>query len=510
MLSETKRHELIGLIVAGYSRYAAAKKVGCARSTIYRLAARDPVFGERLAEAEELAGGPDTRAFLQQPKHWREAARVLQQINPEDFRLRRRQVPSTSFSLRGEAELFGELMEMVLPVVSDEVYSLLIREINKLLAAYDSCDVPQLEDATKTEFPLDRDLDSPSQACATGGSCATACLEGKQCSDSVSSESWEALLALQASSGTPPQPDEPDNRQPAPVDATIDQAEEPVLQRSPREWPTYVDSARSNTFSLNGLAICDASNVFAQIQNRRARKSKRTAHGGKAVVHTPSTRRPADLRESRTWHSERSGRHERAKEDDSASGVERLGASAQARLLDVLEQLGEVERFHKIGDHRQFHGTDGRAEGWIARDDNHRHPRSDQFHLLDQLKVQIARHFEIGDQQVIATGRKEAQGSEAIGRAVARVSFVLQELDRGPQERLLVVGKQQPERLRHTRNCPSCRTRFPVSSRWIRHRSINIAGCGHWRRDGPINKKRHYPPALTEEVHRDSASSCTP
>ena len=57
MLSETQRHELIGLIVAGYSRYAAAKKVGCARSTIYRLAARDPVFGGRLAEAEELAGG---------------------------------------------------------------------------------------------------------------------------------------------------------------------------------------------------------------------------------------------------------------------------------------------------------------------------------------------------------------------------------------------------------------------------------------------------------------------
>ncbi|MEN6497813.1 MAG: helix-turn-helix domain-containing protein, partial [Thermoguttaceae bacterium] len=189
MLSEAKRHELIALIVAGYSRYAAAQKVGCARSTIYRLAARDPVFGDRLAEAEELAGGPDTRAFLQQPKHWREAARVLQQINPEDFRLRRRrQVPSTSFSLRGEAELFGELMEMVLPAVSDDVYSLLIREINKLLAGYDACDVPQLEDATKTEFASDR----PSHACAT------ACLEGKQCSDSVLSGSWETLLALQA------------------------------------------------------------------------------------------------------------------------------------------------------------------------------------------------------------------------------------------------------------------------------------------------------------------------
>jgi hypothetical protein len=275
MLSENQRHELIGLIVAGYSRYAAAQKVGCARSTIYRLAARDPVFGERLAEAEELAGGPDTRAFLQQPKHWREAARVLQQINPEDFRLRRRQVPSTSFSLRGEAELFGELMEMVLPAVSDEVYSFLIREINKLLAGYDACDVPQLEDATKTEFTSDR----PSQTCAT------ACLEGAPCSDSVSSGSWETLLALQASSGTPPQPDEPDKRQPAPVDATIDQAEEPVLQRSSREWPTYVESSRSNSLPLKRFAIFDTSNFFAQIQSGRARKSKRTAHGGKPAVH---------------------------------------------------------------------------------------------------------------------------------------------------------------------------------------------------------------------------------
>jgi hypothetical protein len=351
MLSETQRHELIGLIAAGYSRYAAAEKVGCARSTIYRLAARDPVFGGRLAEAEELAGGPDTRAFLQQPKHWREAARVLQQINPEDFRLRRRQVPSTSFSLRGEAELFGELMEMILPAVSDEVYSLLLGEINKLLAGYDSCDVPQLEDATKTEFPLDR----PSHPCAT------ACLEDKQCGDSVSSESWESLLALQASSGTPPQPDdkgsfggsvpggtlgdavpqtpgdlalscqarsdgdageeeenremavtvvpgsglgtkalnpgglgaeppgplppdEPDKPKPEPVEATVHEAEEPVLQRSFREWPIYVESSRSNSLPLKRFAIFDASNVFAQIQSDRARKSKRTAHGGRPRV----------------------------------------------------------------------------------------------------------------------------------------------------------------------------------------------------------------------------------
>jgi hypothetical protein len=264
MLSETQRHELIALIVAGYSRYAAAQKVGCARSTIYRLAERDPVFCDRLAEAEELAGGPDTRAFLQQPKHWREAARVLQQINPEDFRPRRRQVPSTSFSLRGEAELFGELLEMILPAVSDDVYSLLIREINKLLAAYDSCDVPQLEDATKTEFPLDR----PSHPCAT------ACPPGKLCSDSVSSEFWE----------TPLPPVEPDKPQPAPVDATIDQAEEPVLQRSPREWPTCVESARLNSLLLNDLGIFDASHIFAQIQPGRARNSKRTAHGGKAAV----------------------------------------------------------------------------------------------------------------------------------------------------------------------------------------------------------------------------------
>jgi hypothetical protein len=372
MLTEAKRHELIALIVAGYSRYAAAQKVGCARSTIYRLAARDPVFGERLAEAEELAGGPDTRAFLQQPKHWREAARVLQQINPEDFRPRRRQVPSTSFSLRGEAELFGELMELILPAVSDDVYSLLIREINKLLAAYDSCDVPQLEDATKTEFVFARDLDSPSHPCAT------ACLEGKQCGDSVSSGSWEALhqpddkgasggsvpdgtlgdavpqtpwdlaLSCQARSdgdagddaenrgmavpvvlgsglgtkatnpgglgaeppGTLP-PVEPNKPQPAPVDATIDQAEEPVLQRSPREWPTYGESLRQNSLSFNRLAIFDASTFFAQIQSGRARKSKRTAHGGKPTINAalwPRARGPPRSKLSPAVHGAKRGR----------------------------------------------------------------------------------------------------------------------------------------------------------------------------------------------------------
>ena len=176
-------------------------------------------------------------------------------------------------------------MEMVLPAVSDDVYSLLIREINKLLAGYDSCDVPQLEDATKTEFFVDRDSNRPSQACAT------ACPEGKQCSDSVSSQSWEALLALQASNGTPPQPDESDEPQPAPVDATVDQAEEPVLQRSSREWPTYVESSRLNSLALNELSIVEMFGVFAQIQNRRARKSKCTAHGGNPLGLAPLSSR---------------------------------------------------------------------------------------------------------------------------------------------------------------------------------------------------------------------------
>jgi hypothetical protein len=66
----------------------AAKYVGCAASTITRTAARDPVFAEQLAAAEqhvEVDALRAVRAAARNERYWRAAAWLLERRNPDDF-----------------------------------------------------------------------------------------------------------------------------------------------------------------------------------------------------------------------------------------------------------------------------------------------------------------------------------------------------------------------------------------------------------------------------------------
>jgi hypothetical protein len=49
MLSQAKRHEPVALRGAGHSRRSAVQIVGCARSTLYWIEARDPEFAQCVA-----------------------------------------------------------------------------------------------------------------------------------------------------------------------------------------------------------------------------------------------------------------------------------------------------------------------------------------------------------------------------------------------------------------------------------------------------------------------------
>ena len=89
MLSQAKRHEPVALRGAGHSRRSAAQIVGCARSTLYRMDARDPESAQcvaydtaqledepRLAPVElgvepaaEPAGSPIERSEGQRLRH---------------------------------------------------------------------------------------------------------------------------------------------------------------------------------------------------------------------------------------------------------------------------------------------------------------------------------------------------------------------------------------------------------------------------------------------------------
>ena len=150
MLTEAQRHELVALLAAGHSRRAAARLVGCARSTIYRVEARDPEFAERVALAEGPGESPqkkqDPRKIfptLHQPANWRAAAWVLERLNPEDFGPPRN---ASNFDLLVEADIFRSFVELVRDEIPRDTCCLLVRQINQLLAQYDAPSIPQLDE----------------------------------------------------------------------------------------------------------------------------------------------------------------------------------------------------------------------------------------------------------------------------------------------------------------------------------------------------------------------------
>ena len=161
MLTEAQRHELVALLAAGHSRRAAARLVGCARSTIYRMEARDPKFAERVARAEGPSESPqkkqDPRKIfptLHQPANWRAAAWVLERLNPEDFGPPRN---ASNFDLLVEADIFRSFVELVRDEIPRDTCCLLVRQINQLLAQYDAPSIPQLDEPDPDPVRADQD-----------------------------------------------------------------------------------------------------------------------------------------------------------------------------------------------------------------------------------------------------------------------------------------------------------------------------------------------------------------
>jgi hypothetical protein len=161
MLTESQRHELVALLAAGYSRRAAARAVGCARSTLYRMEARDPEFAERVARAEGPGESPqkkqDPRKIfptLHQPANWRAAAWVLERLNPEDFGPPRN---ASNFDLLVEADIFRGFVELVRDEIPRDTCCLLVRQINQLLAQYDAPSIPQLDEPDPEPVRADQD-----------------------------------------------------------------------------------------------------------------------------------------------------------------------------------------------------------------------------------------------------------------------------------------------------------------------------------------------------------------
>jgi len=311
MLDQAKRTQLIALLAAGLSRRRATKLVGCARSTLYRLVERDPEFAGCVARAEtSRQNTKDTDArqvfpTLHQPANWRAAAWVLERINPQDFGPREPEY----FCLRGEAEMLGEFVDMLREELPQDACRLVVRQINQLLASYDAAYVPQLDEDPE---PADDEAACTDQETE------------RRCSRAPIPEELERLVPL-------PDPgpwlvDSPEFLAigPAPLpelegeliawdelyqNAAIDQvatlpgvagplpslAEQlgdgparwldgAVLRHSSMELASYGDPSRSKSLLLLQLETSQKFNFFGHTQWRRARKNKRTAHGGKATA----------------------------------------------------------------------------------------------------------------------------------------------------------------------------------------------------------------------------------
>jgi hypothetical protein len=110
LLSREKRRMIVAMLSNGSSRRMAARYIGCAPSTITRLAARDPQFARQLDQAEQGAEIQALRCLRNaaaDPRYWRAAAWLLERKNPDDFA---RRLPE---SLTGP-EIFTTLTHLML------------------------------------------------------------------------------------------------------------------------------------------------------------------------------------------------------------------------------------------------------------------------------------------------------------------------------------------------------------------------------------------------------------
>ena len=134
VLDAGKRERIVALVANGSSRRVAARFLGCSPSTITRTAARDPLFAEQLARAEENVevGSLGTiRRAAGQEKYWRAAAWLLERRNPDDFGHR----PPGTYTADQVLAMFVQALSSL--EVPDESRQQAIEKLDTLLLEFD-------------------------------------------------------------------------------------------------------------------------------------------------------------------------------------------------------------------------------------------------------------------------------------------------------------------------------------------------------------------------------------
>jgi hypothetical protein len=136
VLGPIQRRKIVTLLSAGCSRRVAARRVGCAPSTIARTAARDPDFAEELAEAEsslETEMLDSIRHAAKTDRYWRAAGWLLERKNPQDFAPR----SADLYTPNEMIELFTAALDTLQHRIPRDQRDLAVQDLQSLLLELD-------------------------------------------------------------------------------------------------------------------------------------------------------------------------------------------------------------------------------------------------------------------------------------------------------------------------------------------------------------------------------------
>ena len=151
--------------------------------------------------------------------------------------------------------------------------------------------------------------------------------------------------------------------------------------------------------------------------------SKTAQHGGRAADQLAEPWRRAGLLAEKTVLEAEAGELERATDHE----LERVDVEG---LLEVVDRP-ELHRLDR-GRHRPVPGQH-----------DHRHVRVDRAELAKKLDASLARHLQVGDDEVATRGAKRGQGLVGAGRRFAFQTHLLgEDLQDAPHPRVVVDDQE--------------------------------------------------------------------
>jgi hypothetical protein len=129
IFDEATQEEIAAIIGRGGSLTAAARQIGCSRSTIRRAAERDAAFAKRLARAKsraEMGLIDNVNKAAQKEQYWRAAAWALERFFPESYAAR----SGDALTVEQLDLLLGKFAEIVVEEVPERYRTKILKKMD--------------------------------------------------------------------------------------------------------------------------------------------------------------------------------------------------------------------------------------------------------------------------------------------------------------------------------------------------------------------------------------------